>query len=304
MKLIIPASVPSHAKADYIKHFKRATHKTGRLMLFAGDQKIEHLNDDFFGKGIAKEDANPEHLFKIATQAKIGVFAAQLGLIANYGPSYRGINYLIKLNSKTDIIPQAKKDPQSALLNNIEQVVEFKKASGLKIVGVGYTLYPGSDYEAEMLSQAGQIIYNAHKHGLLAVLWVYLRGQAIKNPKDSHLLAGAAGIAASLGADFVKLNYPDKADKDSVAEIINAAGRTGVIFSGGASVEPKKFLKTLADQIKFGARGNATGRNIHQKQLAEAVQIANAMTAISVKRYELEDAYQIYLGHKKLRSFF
>jgi len=302
MKINIPLSVPSHAKADYIKNFKRATNRTGKLMLFAGDQKIEHLNDDFHGKDIATDDNNPEHLFRIASKSTVGVFAAQMGLIANYANEYRHVNYLIKVNSKTDLLPTEKKDPVNAVLSTIEQVVEFKKHSRLRIVGVGYTLYPGSAFEEKMLAEAGQLIYNAHKHGLLVVLWIYLRGQAIKKPKDAHLLAGAAGIAASLGADFVKINYPDNPTKEKVQEIIAAAGRTGVVFSGGESVEPKKFLKTLSEQIKIGARGNATGRNIHQKPLDEAIRMTDAISATTLFGEEVDEAYKIYQGKKKLKK--
>ena len=48
------------------------------LCFFAGDQKVEHMNDDFYGDGIAPDDANPEHMFEIASRASIGVFATQL----------------------------------------------------------------------------------------------------------------------------------------------------------------------------------------------------------------------------------
>ena len=39
-------------------------------MLFACDQKIEHLNDDFFGANIALDDAEPEHMFQIGSQQR------------------------------------------------------------------------------------------------------------------------------------------------------------------------------------------------------------------------------------------
>ena len=104
----VPADVPAAMKNEYLKNYLAATHNTGRLMLFAGDQKIEHLNDDFYGKikvdgkeaSIPADDADPEHLFRIASKARIGVFAIQLGLIAKYGPSYNKVPYLVKLNSK------------------------------------------------------------------------------------------------------------------------------------------------------------------------------------------------------------
>jgi len=73
-------------------------------MLFAGDQKIEHLNDDFYGPGISPEDNDPEHLFRIASSAEIGCFATQMGLLARYGEDYPRVKYLVKLNSKTNVV--------------------------------------------------------------------------------------------------------------------------------------------------------------------------------------------------------
>ena len=84
-KTNIPADVPNGTLNEYLDNYDEITLGSGRLMLFAGDQKIEHLNDDFHGEGIAADDADPEHLFKIAREAEIGGFAPQLGLLALYG---------------------------------------------------------------------------------------------------------------------------------------------------------------------------------------------------------------------------
>ena len=46
-KIDVPADVPSSKQALYEQNFQTMTKGTGRLMLFAGDQKVEHLNDDF-----------------------------------------------------------------------------------------------------------------------------------------------------------------------------------------------------------------------------------------------------------------
>jgi fructose-bisphosphate aldolase/6-deoxy-5-ketofructose 1-phosphate synthase len=43
-----------------------------------------------------------------------------------------------------------------------------------------------------------------------------------------------------------------------------------------------------------GAAGNATGRNIHQKPLAEAVRMCNAVYAITVESVSVEEALKIY----------
>ncbi len=73
----IPEDVPEEKIDEYIKNMNEITAGTGRLMLFTGDQKIEHLNDDFYGEGIPLDDVHLEHLFWIASLSKIGVFATQ-----------------------------------------------------------------------------------------------------------------------------------------------------------------------------------------------------------------------------------
>jgi fructose-bisphosphate aldolase / 6-deoxy-5-ketofructose 1-phosphate synthase len=296
----VPLDVPKAMRETYVKNYMEITKNSGRLMLFAGDQKVEHLNDDFFGEGIPEDDADPEHLFRIASQSKIGVFATQLGMIARYGMDYRDIPYLIKVNSKTHLIETAQADPFSNLWYDVDQVAEFKENSGLNILGVGYTIYLGSEFEAEMLVQAAQVIYDAHQHGMLSVLWIYPRGTAVKDEKDPHLIAGATGVGACLGTDFVKVNYPKKEGAKSAEifkEAVKAAGRTKVVCAGGTSDEAETFLKKLYDQIHIsGAEGNATGRNIHQKSLDEAIRMCNAVYAITVEDASVEDALKIYRG--------
>ena len=45
-KNYIPADVPNDVLNEYLSNYDEITLGSGRLMLFAGDQKIEHLNDD------------------------------------------------------------------------------------------------------------------------------------------------------------------------------------------------------------------------------------------------------------------
>ncbi len=298
MNIKIPADVPKDARSLYEENYAIMTQNTGRLMLFAGDQKIEHLNEDFFGEGIAPEDNDPEHMFRIASQSKIGVFASQLGLIARYGPDYSNVPYLVKVNSKSNLVGVNQTDPISSAWFDIAQVMEFKENSGLRILGIGYTLYLGSEHEAEMLTEAAQTIYEAHQYGLLSVIWCYPRGKAIADEKEPHLIAGAAGTAATLGADFVKVNAPKKEGSSSaelLKEATQAAGRTRVVCAGGSATSVESFLKGLYDQIHIGGTsGNATGRNIHQRPLDEAVRFANAINAITVEDKSVEDAMKVY----------
>lgn len=303
-EIIVPLTVPDCARKDYVKNYMEITRESGKLMLFAGDQKVEHLNDDFFGDGIHEDDASPEHLFRIASQANIGVFASQLGLVARYGGDYKDVPYLIKMNSKTHLVGTDLMDPFSLAWYDLEQIVELKKKSGLNILGVGFTVYTGSTSESVMLKEAAQLIYKAHQNGLITVLWMYPRGKAVDDERDPHLIAGAAGVAACLGADFAKVNYPKVGEGAKAAdgkpygsqaeafkEAIVAAGRTGVVCAGGSSTDNKKFLQNLHDQIHIsGAMGNATGRNIHQHGLNDAVKMANAIYAVTVEGKSVDEA--------------
>jgi fructose-bisphosphate aldolase/6-deoxy-5-ketofructose 1-phosphate synthase len=299
-EIYIPGDVPNGSINEFVNNYDLITHGSGRLMLFAGDQKIEHLNKDFYGEGIHEDDNEPEHLFKIADAAEIGLLATQLGLISMYGGDYPEIPYLVKLNSKTNLVKTAQRDPISPTLTDAAQVVEFKKNSGLEIIGIGYTIYLGSEFEHIMLREAVQAVYKAHQAGLISVLWIYPRGQAVKDEKDADLIAGATGVAATIGADFVKINPPKKdgvASADLLIRAVKAAGKTKVICAGGSSTDPKAFLQSLHDQINIaGVSGNATGRNIHQKSFEEAVRMCNAISAITIHDKSVEEAVNIFEG--------
>ena len=186
----VPADVMPEARDEYITNYLKATRETGRLMLFACDQKIEHLNKDFYGEGIDIADLDPEHLFKIGSEGVCGVLAGQRGLVAQYAADYPEINYLIKMNSKTNLVGTKQEDPYSPQLYDLDAVLAMKEA-GVNIVGLGYTIYLGSEYEATMMAEAGELIAQAHANGLIVVLWIYPRGKAVKAEKDPALIAGA-----------------------------------------------------------------------------------------------------------------
>ena len=298
----VPVDVAPDMRDEYISNYMKATQGTGRLMLFACDQKVEHLNKDFYGEGIDIADLDPEHLFKIGSQGVCGVLAGQRGLIAQYAADYPDINYLVKMNSKTNLVGVKQDDPYSPQLYDLDAVLAMRDA-GVNIVGLGYTIYLGSEYESTMMAEAGELIARAHNHGLLVVLWMYPRGKAVTAEKDPDLIAGAAGVALCLGADFVKVNPPKPEDGRTPAEALKiastAAGRCGLVCAGGSTVDADTFLTQLYDQIHAGgACGNATGRNIHQRSLDEAVRLTKAISAITLADYSVADALKVFNGEQ------
>lgn len=295
----IPADVSQKKQSEYVKNYLNITKSTGRLMLFAGDQKIEHLNNDFYGDNIAPEDNDPEHLFRIASEATIGTFATQYGLIAHYGRDYPSIPYTVKINSKTGVITTDQSDPSSDGLVTVEQALALERDAKLDIAAFGYTVYVGSEHEPRMLHEAAQVVHSAHQNGKLVVIWAYPRGKAVTDEFDPHLIAGAAGVAACLGADFVKVNVPKNIENpmERFQEASVAAGRCGLITAGGSSKPVLEFLQQLYDVVHVaGGIGNATGRNIHQKPLDEAIRLCNAISALTYENKSATEAYKIYQG--------
>lgn len=291
MEIVIPADVPESMREKFRAHYELITHHTGRLLLMAADQKVEHLNDDFFGPGIAVDDKNPQHLFEIGSQAPIGAFASQKGLIARFGADYQSIPYIIKMNSKTGLQPG---DAVSRELWTIDDLAVLAQ-NGLKIVGVGYTIYIGSQYESLMLQEAAELAGAAHEKGLLATIWCYPRGEKVPNEKDPHVIAGAAGVAASLGADFVKLNLPEADNPfESLKEAVAAAGNTKVVVSGGTKKTARQLLEIAYNLVNVsGAAGMAVGRNLHMRPLPDALKLCQALAAIIYDNAGIHEALAI-----------
>jgi len=304
MEISVPADVPDELIETYLDNMRAATNGTGSMNLFACDQKIEHLNDDFYdgGKNIPLSSNDPKHLFEIGARAHaegtIGVLAGQLGLISMYARDYPEIPYLVKLNSKSHVVKTNQRDPISQSMWDMDDVMSLVH-NGINVVGIGYTIYIGSEYEHEMLTEAAQFIRQAHELGMISVVWMYPRGKAVEDEKDPQLISGAAGVAACIGADFAKVNYPRAWDgmtqPESFRIAVEAAGRTGIICSGGGSLAPRDFLQRLHDQVNIsGCRGAATGRNIHQKQTDEAVRMTAACHAIICDGASVDDAMAIF----------
>lgn len=276
--IFIPADVPTDMHETFKENMRSITRGTKNLFLFACDQKIEHLNDDFYGPDIHADAEHPAHLFKIAEQSSIGAMATHVGLIERYGPQHREINYIAKINAKTNLIPLEQCDPLSTLLWDVHNVVQLARESNLKIRGIGLTVYLGSEFEGEMLQDAAQQIFDAHLHGFVTILWIYPRGKAIQDEQDPKLLAGAAGIANALGADFVKIKAPH--DVQQLKHIVAAAGNTRVICAGGEQISQEKLLAEIIAQMQQGAAGCAIGRNLFQRSEKDAIDLAKKISEI------------------------
>ncbi|OGH19196.1 MAG: hypothetical protein A3F31_01740 [Candidatus Levybacteria bacterium RIFCSPHIGHO2_12_FULL_38_12] len=225
----------------------------GRALFLAYDQGLEHGPTDF-----NDETIDPEFILKIGLDGKFNAIIFQKGIAEKYYSSElkNELSLIVKLNGKTNLVKD--QDPYSPLLCSVDEAIK------LGAVGVGYTVYPGSEFEAKMTEELATVVREAHAQGIPVVGWMYPRGKNVPNPTDPEIIAYAARLGLELGADIVKVQYPGSLE--SLKHVIQSAGKTKVVVSGGKKESEEEFLETARIVVKSGALGMAVGRNIWQSK--------------------------------------
>lgn len=256
----------------------------GTLMLLPIDQGLEHGPRDFFPNPPAKD---PEFQLRLARDGKFSGIVFQIGIASKYMAKYAGqVPLVVKLNGKTEIPSDAA--PLSPLLASVEDAVR------LGADAVGYTLYVGSPQQSADFIQFAKVREDAERYGMPIIVWSYPRGEAIdaKGGRDSfYAIDYAARTAAELGADVVKVNTPKfNAEKDAKApapynstqftmhdalsQIVQSAGKTLVIFSGGEKLEESSAVEKAREGMQAGGTGIIFGRNMWQRPMDDAMKLA------------------------------
>ena len=100
--------------------------------------------------------------------------------------------------------------------NTYDQVMfaGVTQAFDLGAVGVGATIYFGSEGADRQIVEVSRAFAEAHRLGMFTVLWCYLRNAAFKQgDTDYHLSADLTGQANHLGvtieADIIKQKQPE-----------------------------------------------------------------------------------------------
>lgn len=236
----------------------------GKVMLLAYDQGMEHGPVDFNEKSV-----DPAYIMKIAQNGNFTGVVFQEGIAAKYYKKESGIPLIVKLNGKTSFQGE---EPLSL------QLCTVKKAAEMGAIGVGYTIYVGSQFEEQMMVEFSRIEDEAHELGMIVIAWMYPRGKKVAGREnDRDVVAYGARLALEMNADFVKVPYTG--DPESFAWTVRAAGKTGVLAQGGKKVDWVNLEEEISGVMQAGAAGIAIGRNVWQdenpnevsKKLAEIV---------------------------------
>ena len=264
----------------------------GRLLLLPIDQGLEHGPVDFFPN---PPSVDPDYQCRLALQGNYSGIVFHIGLAEKYMHRYAGeVPLVLKINGKTNIPSDAQ--ALSTLTGTVEDAVR------LGADAVGYTLYVGSPRQDEDFLQLTEVRAECDRYGMPLIVWSYPRGEAIekKGGRDSvYAVDYAARVANELGADVVKLNVPkfeSPKNEDSpkpynslykeldyasaVRKVVESAGKTMVLFSGGSKMGDGDLLEKARICMEQGATGLIFGRNMWQRPFEEGLAITRKVSDI------------------------
>ena len=265
---------------------------SGKMVILPVDQGFEHGPARAFSPNPAGYD--PLYHPELAIEAGLSAYAAPLGFLEVAATEFPGqIPFILKVNNNDSLL--SSKNPLSAITSGIEDAIN------LGCHAIGFTIYPGSAHKNENFEQLRFMVREAHKNGLVAVVWSYPRGQDIakKNETGLDIVAYAAHIAAQMGADIIKIkppttniglsaaeksyeNVPKSTLTERVEHIIQTTfnGRRITIFSGGVAKGTDELLNEIREIHAGGGFGSIIGRNCFQRPKAEALELLDKIISI------------------------
>lgn len=136
------------------------------------------------------------------------------------------------------------------------------EAGRMEMGGVGFTIYPGSSKQDEMINYFGRV-QNCKPKGVKSILWSYPRGGDFDETSLKTIMH-AAYIAAQLEPDVIKVKIPT--NSNLLEQIIKSACGIPVVFSGGSYTDPSNVLKDAKLIAQAGGYGMIVGRNVFQRE--------------------------------------
>ena len=263
---------------------------TGKLVILPVDQGFEHGPARSFAPNPGGYD--PHYHFQLAIDAGLSAYAAPLGMIEAGADTFAGqIPTILKVNSA------------NSLARMKDQAVTGSVSDALRLgcSAIGFTIYPASDEQFEMMEEIREMAEEAKSVGLAVVIWSYPRGGDLDKKAETavDICAYAAHMAALMGAHIIKVKPPtdhigldaakkayEGIDTSTMAKRIQHVvqscfnGRRIVVFSGGEAKDLDGILEEIRELAAGGATGSIIGRNTFQRPRDEAISMLNQIMEI------------------------
>ena len=265
---------------------------TGKLVILPVDQGFEHGPARSFAPNPAAYD--PHYHYQLAIDAGLSAYASTLGMLEAGADTFAGaIPTILKCNNA------------NSLSTNKDQAVTASVGDALRLgcAAIGFTIYPGSEDQYELIEEIRELAEEAKTVGLAVVVWSYPRGGMITREGETAMdvCAYAAHLACQIGAHIIKVKPPtdamflDAAKKvyedqkidvstltARIAHVVQTCydGRRIVVFSGGEAKDLEGIFNEARAIRDGGANGSIIGRNTFQRPREDALAMLNSIVKI------------------------
>ncbi|WKZ22249.1 MAG: 3-hydroxy-5-phosphonooxypentane-2,4-dione thiolase [Candidatus Brocadiaceae baterium WH-1] len=174
-----------------------------------------------------------------------------------------------------------------ALTTSIEEVIRLNASA------VGISVFIGSDYEHQTLTNLSKLVDDAERYGI-PVMAVTAVGRELEK-RDARYLALCCRIAAELGARVVKTYWCENFEK------VTNGCPVPVVMAGGPKVNSDlEVLEFVHDGMQKGSIGVNLGRNIWQNE--HPVAMIKALRAIIHENATVKQANEIFNTEKNKKG--
>lgn len=190
-----------------------------------------------------------------------------------YGPD---IGLILHLSGSTALSPSS---DYKVLVNTVLEAVKMGAD------GVSVHINIGAHSDPDMLETLGTISRECREYGMPLLAMMYPRGENIDDEYDLEAIKIAVRVAAELGADIIKTNWPG--NPEGFEEVVEGC-MAPVIIAGGAKAGVENILRITKQSIEVGGSGVAFGRNVFQAK--DPTKVVRALYLIVHKDYEVSEA--------------
>src|ERR1700730_9743770 len=150
---------------------------TGYVSILPVDQGIEHSAGASFAANPMYFD--PENIVKLAIEGGCNGVASTLGGLGAVARKYaHKIPFLLKLNHNEFL----------SYPNTVDKIrfASVKQAFEMGAMGVGATIYFGSEESKRQIQEVTGMFQQAHELGICPILWGYLRNSAFNTKQEDY----------------------------------------------------------------------------------------------------------------------
>src|SRR5215216_3491907 len=245
---------------------------TGYLSILPVDQGIEHSGGASFAPN--PEYFDPENIIRLAIEGGCNAVATTLGVLGSVARKFvHKIPFILKFNHNEFL----------SYPNSYDQIffASIDQAFDQGCVGVGATIYFGSEESKRQIQEVTEAFAHAHELGMFTVLWCYLRNPAFKTKEtDYHAAADLTGQANHLGvtieADIIKQKMPTNNGGYTALAKEQPYGKTSkLVYSELTTDHPIDLTRYQVANCYMGRAGliNSGGES-GQNDLQQAVRTA------------------------------